>query len=675
MSPVRLRTSILVFAVLLACSRTPERPQASAEALPSILLVTLDTTRADALGPGTPAFQRIAGQGLLFRQAYSTNPQTLPAHSSMLTGLYPAGHGVHENGRYLGDQHAVLPSLLKARGYETAAFVSAFALARRFGLARGFDRYDDEFGGEEVERTAAQTNAGVFEFLRNRAAKPLFLWVHYYDPHHPYTPPEPYLSRYEGRPYHGEVAAMDEQLGLLIDAFRRSAAGPVAVVVAGDHGEGLGEHGESQHGNLLYQSTMHVPLVVLGPGVRRGTTDVPVSTRRIFDTILAFAGVTAGGESLVAAREEPVLGEALKPFFDYGWQPQVMAVAGRYKTILSGGKTEVYDVIVDPAEKNDLSATGAVPRAARVAIRDYPIAPPNTPKASSSPASEEERRKLASLGYVSSSVAPIVRRDAPRPVEMIHLFSDLDTAAALFVREDYARAIPVLRRILAADPHNLDSALRLATAYSALGRDGEAERAFQDAMKVAPESLDLWTFYALHLARGPEWRRAVPMLEKVVARDPARFAALQALAVVREREGQLSAAIDLRQKLYARRDATAAELLRLGEMAMQVGDTSVAIDAFEKARRLEGAAFRHNLELGVLYLASNRLNDARDALDRVPPASAAFPMAAFKRAQVSVLLREPDAPARIATAVRHADATTRRLIAGERLFSAGAARK
>src|SRR5262249_12242089 len=157
--------------------------------------------------------------------------------------------------------------------------------ARRFGLARGFDVYDDDLQETRTERTAAETTDRVLAQSLRPSKQPLFLWVHYYDPHYPYTPPEPFKSRYKN-PYLGEVAAMDEQLGGLAQAFEQRASGPVAIVVVADHGEGLGEHGESQHGNLLYQATVRVPLLLLGPGVRPGVSDTPVSTRRVFHTIL-----------------------------------------------------------------------------------------------------------------------------------------------------------------------------------------------------------------------------------------------------------------------------------------------------------------------------------------------------------------------------------------------------
>ena len=233
--------------------------------------MTLDTTRADAIGPEakgveTPAFNALAARGRRFRQAYATVPETLPSHASMLTGLYPAGHGIHENARYLSETHTVLAERLRQTGYGTAACVSSFILARRFGLARGFEAYDDELSPRSVERSAAETTARALAQLAEKPRPPLFMWVHYFDPHAPYTPPEPFRSRYAKTPYLGEVAAMDQQLGRLVQAFEELVPGPIAIVVAGDHGEGLGDHGESQHGNLLYQSTMRVPLLLVGPG-------------------------------------------------------------------------------------------------------------------------------------------------------------------------------------------------------------------------------------------------------------------------------------------------------------------------------------------------------------------------------------------------------------------------
>ena len=222
-------TAALGLALVLSLTACRSRPGSSAPAAapaarPSILLVTLDTTRADAIGPEavgiqTPGFNAVAARGLRFRQAYATVPETLPSHVSMMTGLYPAGHGVHENARSLAASQPLVAERLQQAGYRTAAFVSSFILARRFGLARGFDTYDDALPAGLVERSSTDTTDAALAYLNANHApppgaagvggRPLFLWVHYFDPHAPYTPPEPYRSQFAGQPYLGEVAAMD----------------------------------------------------------------------------------------------------------------------------------------------------------------------------------------------------------------------------------------------------------------------------------------------------------------------------------------------------------------------------------------------------------------------------------------------------------------------------------
>ncbi len=670
----RGRPSALAAAILVgACGGVQEQAPHATETgprRPSILLVTLDTTRADAIGPEasgveTPGFDALATRGLRFRQAYATVPETLPSHASMMTGLYPAGHSVRENARYLSADHSVLAERLERAGYRTAAFVSSFVLARRFGLARGFASYDDELPAGQAERSARETTDRALALLERERGRQLFLWVHYFDPHAPYAPPEPFRSRYARQPYLGEVAAMDEQLGRLVLAFERQAEGPRAIAVVSDHGESLGDHGESQHGNLVYQATMHVPLVLVGSGVAPGVSDSPVSTRRVFHTILDWAGL-GESDSLRGPGREVVLGEAMRPFLSYGWQPQVMAVEGRRKAILAG-RLEAYDVVADPAETHDLGPEADLSRPLRTALRDYPV-PSLQPARPADGLGEEERRRLASLGYVGAGAQPVVRKDAPRPADMTRLFPVLDEASTLFVREEYARAIPLLERIRSADPWNLDAALRLATAHSALGHERQALALFERAGEIAPGSQDVKTYLALHYARGRDWARAVPLLEQVVAESPDRLPAVEALARVRERQGRVDEAIALRQQVHSKRKPSPAELVHLGELAMGAGKTPVALESFESARAALGDAFRNDLELGVLYLAERRFAEAGAALDRVPPSHPGYPMVLFKRAQVSVLLGEPDQAARIEAARRRADATTRELIARERLF-------
>jgi arylsulfatase A-like enzyme/Flp pilus assembly protein TadD len=664
-------------AALVACGRgAPNQP-------PSILLVTLDTTRADSIGPdaakvSTPAFDKIAARGLRFRNAYATVPETLPSHTSLLTGLYPAGHGIHQNGRTLGSGFPTVAEKLHGAGYRTAAFVSAFVLARQFGLARGFDVYDDRMPAGRSERGARETTDAAIAELKSSSAQPRFFWVHYYDPHYPYAPPEPYRSQYAASPYLGEIASMDRELGRLADAFESAAGGSAAVVVVADHGEGLGDHGEAQHGTLLYQSTMHVPLVIAGPGVSAGVSDTAVSTRQVFYTILDWAGLgsqeslrnpssIADRSSSIDDRSSPiVLGEAMKPFLDYGWQPQVMAVDGRTKAI-EAGRLEAYDLAADPGERHDLGTGANLPSALRKAIGDYPLPSTESARAPES-LDADARARLASLGYVSAGAAPVIRKDAPRPADMIGLLPTIERASGLFTAGKYQEAIPVLEQVRAADPGNLVATLRLAVCESMTGHRAEAETLFARAKAVAPESPDVDVYLGLHYAHVGDRARAEPLLEKAIARFPDRVPVIEALASLREQQKRPADALALREKLYSLRPPSAEQLVNLGELAMDAGNTQAAIDAFTRARAAQGSAFTHDLDLGVLYMDARRFADARDALDRVPPSSPGYPMALFKRAEVAVLLKELDAPARIELARKKADAVTRPLIEKDRLF-------
>ena len=234
---------------------------------------------------------------------------------------------------------------------------------------------------------------------------------------------------------------------------------------------------------------------------------------------------------------------------------------------------------------------------------------------------------------------------------MTSLFDVLDKASGLFAAGEYAAAIPLLAQIRVADPYNLDATLRLATAHSSLGHEAAALEAFRTASALAPRSQDVRTYLALHYARGKDWARAAPLLEQVLAESPERVPALEALAVVRERQGRAAEAIDLRQKIYKLRTPSAAELVQLGQLAMSAQQTARGYRGFRiRARpRIRGRS-HSDLELGVLYLDARRFPDAAAALDRVPSSSREYPMALFKRAQVSVLLHEPDREARIEAA-------------------------
>ena len=633
------------------------------------MLITLDTVRADALGYAggpaeTPNIDALAQAGLRFDQAYTSAPTTLPAHASMLTGLYPAAHGVHENGRRLGAGVGLLPEQLRERGYSTSAFVSGYPLARRFGLERGFDTYEDDFGGA-VERSAEDTTDRIIESLPAVDSRPVFIWVHYYDAHDPYQPPEPFAARWPDTPYFGEIEYLDREIGRLLDSLAQHL-GEMVVVVAGDHGEGLGDHGEELHGNLLYQGVMRVPLLITGGDIEPRVVTAPVSTRRIYHTVMNLAG---GGEvgSLLKSPQEVVVAEAMKPYLQYGWQPQVMAVSDRLKAIQAGNSIELYDVIDDAKEEQDLAERQRPSPEMLAALRDYPL--PDGEAVESSQLSQEERRKLATLGYVSSvAPAPPPRDDAPRPRDMVELFDDLDLGSALFVQQRWDEAIQVFQRVAREDPENLMVQLRLAVAYSIAGRADVAERHFAMAEGIAPDSIDVKRYLALHYCRFSRLRQAGSILEPLISDLQDNVPALECLAAARLSRGDLAGAETLLSSAASLQPDSVGIQVRLGEARMAQGRTVDALRAFERAKQLDADGFDRHLELGVLYLAAGRVQEAADELELVPAEHPGYPMALFKRAQASVLLREPDSGRWIERARQHEDEITRPLIENEALF-------
>jgi arylsulfatase A-like enzyme/Tfp pilus assembly protein PilF len=638
--------------------------------------VTLDTTRADSVGyetdaVETPVLDALAARGTRFAQAWTTVPMTLPAHTSMLTGLYASEHGIHENSRFLQDDRTLLAERLRDAGYTTAAFVSGYPLKRRFGLARGFDRYDDDMGEGSSERSAEDTTDRALSHLDSVPQGPVFIWVHYFDPHDPYSPPEPFRSRYPSSPYLGEIAYMDRELGRLIEAFEgRSDGAHSRILVVGDHGEGLGDHGEALHGNLLYGSVTRVPLIIVGEDLPVGVVETAVSVRRVFDTLLGWAGLDTNFD-LLEPDEEIVMGEALKPYLQYGWQPQVMAIRGDIK-VIRAGETEVYNLRSDPAESQDLSDEVEIDPKIVQAIEDYPLIPSGDRSPPDS-LDAEARRQLAVLGYLESGSPPPVREDAPIPRKMTHLFDDLDKGARLFGTEDYEASIRVFERVLAQDPENLMVTVRVAVAYSLLGDRKRAEQLFARAEKISPGSIDLQHYLAMHYFRFNRWDLAAPLFEKELQVTPRKLPALEALARIREGEGRFEEAARLMERVVELKDSPAADWIRLGEIEMALTDSPAAIRAFEEARRLQGAAFDRNLELGVCYLAIHDFAAAAEALDLVPPSDPGYGMALFKRAQVSVLLGEPGWRERVRFAYDRANPEIRRLIENEPLFQGAAA--
>ena len=405
---------------------------------PNILLVTVDTLRPDALGwiaPGksTPVIDALASEGFRFPAAVSPAPLTQPAHASLFTGLIPRRHGVRDNGQILSDAKPVLAALLREHGYRTAAFVSGYPLASEFGLDRGFELYDDAFSSNQgTERPADETTDAAREWL-NTVSGPWFLWVHYYDPHDPYTPPADYARPGSRGLYDGEVAFVDHSVGRLLGAAR--AAGPLLTVLTADHGESLGEHGENTHGFFIYESTMAVPLIIHFPGrLAAGSSSAPVRLLDVGPTLLELLGLPALGPELDGVSIMPLMTgrdqeipaaymEARRPWLSYGWAPLRAVRSGRWK-LIAAPRPELFDLSRDPGESHNL-VTFDRRTARRLSTLLLAVEKRASVEGAGS-VSPEARKRLEALGYVAGADvgdAPAGRPDPKDKVEAWNLLS------------------------------------------------------------------------------------------------------------------------------------------------------------------------------------------------------------------------------------------------------------
>jgi choline-sulfatase len=537
-------------ALLAACSASDTGTPGSLDPAPrSLLVITLDTTRADRLGTyggdvETPHLDALASRGVRFERAYATAPVTLPAHASLFTGLYPPQHGVRNNGIHVVPETVdTLAERLATAGWQTAAFVSAAVLERRFGLDQGFATYDDDLsagkpGGLRMiaAREAPVTIAAARAWLDAVPADQRFLlWVHLFDPHAAYEPPEPYRTRYADRPYEGEIAAMDAAIGELLAHPRLAPSTETAILAIGDHGEGLGEHGEKTHAMLAYDSTLRIPFLLAVPGGPRGlAVGEAVSQVDVLPTLLALLGLPPdpalpgldllprlAGQPLPALAERAVYSEAWPAFYTYGWAKQRVLRRGDHK-LYEAPASQLFAFRDDPGEQHDLWAREPAlgQELARALDTAWgPLAGDGHEAAPSGAVDAEVEEKLRSLGYLASLGG---ERQGPRPdpKAMIGLHEEIQIAAELLHRRQFEEAIRALRRVLGRDPENLNVLRDLATALAERGRLAEAHEAARRALELAPDNPGLQLALATIEARRGNAGAALELAELSLATNP-----------------------------------------------------------------------------------------------------------------------------------------------------------
>ena len=597
----------------------------------NVLLITVDTLRTDRVGAYgssrglTPTIDGFAKDGLRFERGYAHVPLTLPSHASLLTASYPTRHGLHDNGTFrLGPSSPTLAEALKRDGYRTAAFVGAFVLDARFGLGRGFEVYDDRMLGrggdvEFVQRSAEQVLAPAYEWItsggsgfgaRGSAApsaqspapspqppapSPWFVWAHLYDPHEPYAPPEPYRSRYAAEPYDGEIAYADATLGAFVENLRRSnALDHTLVIIASDHGESLGEHGERTHGLFAYDATLRVPLVMwappqLRPGLFRDTMRLVDVAPTILDLLGAppLPGVDGRSIRPFAGGGQPFdrpasYFEALNANLTRGWAPLTGVVVDRLK-LIDLPVPELYDLDADPGEQRNVYAPQRA-RARDLETRLDQIARGASPIVPSAPIDAEADARLRSLGYIVASTTQPRKTygSADDPKTLVHLNVALDEAAASWARGDADAAIRTLRGIVAERRDFMVAYDRLGHVLRATGRIGEAVQVLDEA------------------ARGGHADRAI----------------LRSLGAALRDAGDLKRSATVLGDL-AQGDASDLETAdELGVTLAQSGKTAEAERQFRRVLAASPNAAETWNNLGSLFLAAKRYREAADALSR-----------------------------------------------------------
>jgi len=478
----------------------------------SVLLVSIDTLRADHVGvygaveAETPRLDALAAAGTRFDTAIAPAPLTLPSHASLLTGLDPPRHGVRHNGVYRLDARIeTLAEGFRAAGFATGAVTGAVVLARRYGLDQGFQSYDDgtasrrSGAGGFLERSAAEVTDRALEWLE-RAPRPFFLWVHYYDPHHDYRPPPPFAERFASSPYDGEIAYVDGQLGRLLDGLERGGSHrETLILVTSDHGESLGEHGESTHAYTLYDAVLRVPLILAGPGVPRGrVVESVVRTVDVAPTLLALAALPplaeADGEPLLAhlvdgppPPERLAYAETLATRIDQGWSP-LFAARSRRHLFVRAPRAELYEVSEDPAQLENLlesdsdrvrSEMEGLARALEERMAEREEQPPLA-------ADGESLEQLRALGYALPST-PIAGSGLDPKDGLISLSAVLRGVEA-YDAGDFASVVLQLEGALQDLPASSMAHAYLAYAHLRLGRPQRALPHIEAAVQLAPES-------------------------------------------------------------------------------------------------------------------------------------------------------------------------------------------
>ena len=602
----------------------------------SVLLISVDTLRADALGcygrqdAATPWSDRLAAEGVRFETAHAHNVVTLPSHANILSGRYPLRHGVRDNtGFRFPSDVPTLATILREKGWRTGAFVSAFVLDSRFGLDRGFEVYDDRVGGQETttafatpERRGAQTVEAAKRWLESVRGQRWFAFVHLYEPHFPYEPAEPFASRFRSQPYAGEVAASDAALGPLLEPLLADGAVErTLIVLTSDHGESLGDHGERTHGIFAYEATLRVPLILRAPGlVAPRVEQRPVRHVDVLPTVLDALGIDVPADlpgrsllPLISRREDgdpESYFESLSTSLNRGWAPLHGAVVGGLKYI-DLPLPELYDLADDPGERKNLA--GSRPQdLERLRARLGRLRAGDVGVGARVEEAQATLERLRALGYVADGGVPEKERYSPEddPKNLIELDERIRDVVTLYHAGDYAGAIAVCEENIRRRPDMPLAYFQLAYLEHARGRLDAAIAASRRAVDLRPLDAESASLHAAYLTEAGRAREAVAFLEPYAKTREPEIEVLTALGMGQARVGRTEDALASFARARELDPANATVLVNAGTVHLMRGDRARARQAFEAALDIDDGESRAHNSLGIIAAAEGRPAEA-----------------------------------------------------------------
>jgi len=640
----------------------------------NFLLITIDTIRSDHLGCygyekiKTPHIDQLAKNGVLFENAFSPVPITLPSHASILTGTYPTFHGIRNNGTYAMSESVVtLAELLKSKGYATAAFVSAYVMDKRFGLDQGFDIYNDDLSHEKdqtflyKERRAEAVTLEAIQWLKETGPLRFFLWVHYFDPHMHYNPPPPFSDEYADNLYDGEIAYTDHWIGVLMETMHQPGLSEnTLIVLTGDHGEGLGEHEEKTHGIFIYDATLKVPLIFTCPKLFPKSKRITALVRLIdiAPTILAAAGCKSykdmQGVSLLPLMcgkvdnlDLVLYCESFYPQFSHNWSPLEGLRTEKWKYI-EAPIEELYRVDKDTQENRNIfdqeQAQGKKLALKLSRLKDSITSSLIRQDAQRISLDKETKERLQSLGYVFAPTRMNEKGEYPDPKKMVDMMKYFDQGLDYFVRAQYQKARDKFLKVVEKYPQDVQAYTILGHTFEAMGENEKSIEAFEEALrlgykdlriyiklgtmymkhnryqegvaifcealKVNPRCKEAYINLALYHLERDEFDQALLQFQKALEIDPHDVTTHNYLAVIYQNQGRYDQAILSCQAALNMDPNNISSLLTLGSTLLYKHRYQEALDALQKALKIKPDSGQAHYFAGLVTFKQNRLDKA-----------------------------------------------------------------